>query len=98
MLYRGLTGRPPFVGCSQSIDTLAQVRWSEPIPPSKFVAGLSIDLETICLKCLAKEASERYATAEELANELRRFLNGEPIRARRTPFLNRALQRCRRYP
>lgn len=97
MLYRGLTGRPPFVG-SSPIDTLAQVRWSEPIPPSKFVAGLSIDLETICLKCLAKEASERYATAGELADELRRFLNAEPIRARRTRLWTRVLQRCRRYP
>jgi hypothetical protein len=81
ILYECLTGRPPFRAASL-MDTLQQVITEQPVPPRAFQPNLSRDLETVCLKCLNKEPAHRYATAKALANELRRFLAGEPVQAR----------------
>ena len=80
-LYTLLTGRPPFRGHSV-IETFTLIRESEPIPPTRLGLKVPPDLETICLKALAKEPSQRYSSAREMADDLRRFMEGEPIRAR----------------
>ncbi|MBV8611116.1 MAG: protein kinase, partial [Singulisphaera sp.] len=97
ILYEMLTGRPPFKGPS-IMETLRQIVNEEVVPPSRLQSRLPRDLETICLKCLAKEPARRYATAEELADDLGRFLAGETIRARPTPAWERALKWARRRP
>jgi tetratricopeptide (TPR) repeat protein len=97
ILYEMLTGRPPFKGTSM-METLHQVVYEEVVPPSRFQSKVSRDLETICLKCLAKEPARRYATAAELADDLGRLLAGEAIRARPTPAWERAVKWVRRRP
>ncbi len=97
ILYELLTGRPPFRAAT-ALETLEQVKAIEPVPPSRLQPGLSRDLETICLKCLEKAPSRRYATSEALAEDLRRFLAGEPIQARRALFWERAWKWARRHP
>ena len=81
ILYELLTGRPPFQGAN-AVDTLLQVRLLQLIPPRIWQPKTPRDLETITLKSLEKEPRLRYASARELAEDLRRFLDGLPIRAR----------------
>jgi predicted Ser/Thr protein kinase len=97
MLYHLVTGRPPFQGETLQ-EVLLQVAASEPRPPREVNANVPLDLQTICLKCLQKDPHQRYASADEVANELRRFLNGEPIRARPVGWLEQTFRWCRRKP
>jgi formylglycine-generating enzyme required for sulfatase activity len=96
LLYECLTGRPPFEGPQHEV--LLSVLSDEPVPPSRLVAKVPADLETICLKCLSKEPARRYASAEELADDLHRFQAGEPIRARPVGRVERAVKWAKRRP
>ncbi len=97
MLYEMLTGRPPLEGATV-LETLEQVRTLEPVPPSRLQPKLPRDLETICLKCLQKEPQKRYADCAALAEDLRRFVTGEPILARPVSTPERIWRWCRRNP
>ena len=95
LLYECLTGRPPFEGPKHIV--LLNVLTDEPVPPSRLVAKVPRDLETICLKCLSKEPVRRYASAEELANDLRRFQTDEPVQARPVGAVERSVKWVRRH-
>jgi serine/threonine protein kinase/tetratricopeptide (TPR) repeat protein len=97
MLYDLLTGRPPFKG-ETIMDTLQLLQTTEPVPPTRLQPKVPRDLETICLKCLQKEPARRYGTALELAEDLNRFLNHQPIKARQTSLAERTWKWARRSP
>jgi tetratricopeptide (TPR) repeat protein len=97
VLYALLTGKPPFRGDSV-LETLEQVRNREPDPPSRSNPKMDRDLETICLKCLEKDPARRYGSAEALADDLERWLKGEPIKARALTWTSRFGRWCRRNP
>ncbi len=81
ILYELLAGRPPFLSDSDA-ETIRRVLSDEPMPPRRLNPSIPRDLETICLKCLEKDAGRRYSSAEALAADLCRFLDGHPISAR----------------
>jgi WD40 repeat protein/tRNA A-37 threonylcarbamoyl transferase component Bud32 len=97
VLYELLTGRPPFRGATV-LDTLDQVRTLEPVPPLQLQPKTPRDLNVICLKCLHKEPRKRYASAEELADDLERFRTGKAIRARATGRLEKVRRWSQRNP
>lgn len=97
MLYHALTGRPPFVGGTLA-ETLSAVLHAEPVRPRLLHPSIPADLETICLKCLEKEPARRFSTARALADELGRWLRGEPIHARPASSVERLARWCRRQP
>lgn len=97
ILYDCLTGRPPFKAAT-AMDTILQVLSDVPVPPGQIQSLVPKDLETICLKCLQKDPRLRYAHAEDLADDLRRYQNAEPIRARPIGVIGRAWRWCRRHP
>src|SRR5262249_9029824 len=96
LLYELLTGELPFRGNTRML--LHQVLHDEPRPPRSLNDRVPRDLETVCLKAMAKEPNRRYATARDLADDLRRFQNGEPIRARPVGRIEKAWRWCRRKP
>ncbi len=97
MLYELLTGRPPFQAAS-ALETLQLVIECEPVSPQRLNPALPRDLETICLKCMEKDPNRRYQTAQELGDELGRFIRDEPILARPVSRLERTWRWCRRKP
>jgi serine/threonine protein kinase len=97
ILYELLTGRPPFAGGSAA-ETLVQVLSADVLAPRRLRPGVPRDLETVCLKCLEKWPGRRYASALELAEDLQRFVQDRPVRARPVSSLRRAAKWARRRP
>jgi serine/threonine-protein kinase len=97
MLYELVAGRPPFEAATL-MDTIVAVTKDEPLAPTRLRPEIPSDLETICLKCLEKDQSKRYASAAALADDLRRFLAREPIVARPVPAWERLARWCVRNP
>ena len=97
MLYELLTLKSPFQKASP-LDTLAAIRDCAPLSPRQLNPGISRDLESVCLKCLEKAPTARYASATDLANDLRRVLRGEPVLARPIRNFDRLVRWCYRHP
>ena len=97
LLYELLAGRPPAHGATDA-DTLRQVLFTDTVPPSQIRSVVPRDLEAICLKCLDNDPRRRYATAQDLEADLRRYLAGEPIDARPPAALERLWMWTRRRP
>jgi WD40 repeat protein len=97
VLYEVLAGAPPFRGATQ-LETLELARRTEPLPLRKRNRRVAKDLETVCLKCLAKEPRRRYPTAQDVAEDLDRWLRGEPIVARPMPRWEHGLKWALRHP
>jgi hypothetical protein len=95
-LYELLTGGPAFGGNDRH-DLLRRIAVEDPPPPRTFDHAIPVDLETVLLKATAKNPAERYATAQELADDLRRFLDDRPVLARRPGLLERARKWSRRH-
>jgi serine/threonine protein kinase len=97
ILYECLTGRPPFKAATREA-TILQVVADQPVPPRQLQSNTPRDLETVCMKCLEKQPSKRYPTANDLADELRRFLEGKPVHARPVGKVGRLVRWARRRP
>jgi WD40 repeat protein/tRNA A-37 threonylcarbamoyl transferase component Bud32 len=97
ILYELLTGHPPFKAAT-AVDTILQVVSEDPVPVRRLQPKVPRDLETICHKCLQKDTRRRYASAQALAEDLQRFLRGEPVTARPIGALGRWLRWARRRP
>jgi Flp pilus assembly protein TadD len=97
VFYELLTGRPPFAAPT-ALETIQRVLDSEPVPVRRLQPSTPRDLETICLKCLKKRPEQRYATAGLLADDLRAYLHGRPIQARRSGAFERIWKWVRRHP
>ena len=97
ILYALLTGRAPF-DCDSIVETLEEVRSATPVAPSKKNPRAPRDLEVICLKCLEKDPARRYGSAQALADDLARYLAGQPIVARPVTLFERAGKWARRKP
>jgi len=95
MFYEFLTGKPPFRGTTL-LQTLEDVRNKEPVAPNILVPSVPLDLQTICLKCLEKDKAKRYPTADELADDIERFIKGEPILARPVGMYTKTLKWAKR--
>jgi eukaryotic-like serine/threonine-protein kinase len=97
ILYELLAGRPPFVA-DTDLETLRQIRSEEPVPIRRLQPKVPRDLDTICMKCLEKERARRYASAGDLAADLRRFLDHSPVKARPISLARRVRLWTRRHP
>lgn len=97
ILYELLTGRPPYEGPTP-METLLLLLNEDVLPPRQLQPAVPRDLETICLRALHREPQRRYVRAADLAADLRRYLRGEPIRARPTPVWERGWKWARRRP
>lgn len=97
ILYECLTGRAPFMSGNPAL-TIRMILQDSPTSPGALVRGIPRDLETICLKCLEKQPSRRYASAECLAGDLKRYLEMRPIQARPAGAISRTWRTCRRHP
>lgn len=97
MFYELLTGHPPFRSTKVG-DIFDQIRNSDPVSPREIRREVPRDLETICLKSLQKNAAHRFASAQELSDELERWLKNEPIRSRPPSRIDQSVRWCRKYP
>ena len=97
ILYEMLTGRPPF-RAETAAETERQVVAEEPATPSRLNARVPHDLETICLKCLQKDPRRRYSSAQQLGEDVGRYLRGEPIQARPVSVVERGRKWVKRHP
>lgn len=97
ILYELLVGRPPFL-TDDSARTMLMVLCDEPIRPRRLQPRVPKDLETICLKCLEKSPRKRFLSGQDLAEDLDRFANGEPIRSRHVGIIGRSIRWANRHP
>jgi WD40 repeat protein/tRNA A-37 threonylcarbamoyl transferase component Bud32 len=97
ILYELLTGRPPPVA-DTSVQLLVKVVTEEVVEPTRLQPGLPVDLATICMRCLQKDPARRYRSASDLADDLRRYLQGEPILARPVGEWERFIKWAKRRP
>ncbi|QDU29698.1 Serine/threonine-protein kinase PknB [Anatilimnocola aggregata] len=97
ILYEVITGRPPFQAgtFAEAIEFIVN---RDPLPPSKLIPKLPRELDAITFKCLEKSSSARYESAADLADDLQRFLDGRPIRARAQGYVQQSIRWCRKYP
>ena len=97
ILYECLVGRPPYKAAT-SLDTILKVLNEQPVRPRALNGRIPLDLEAICLRCLEKNPADRYASAADLAEDLRRFLAGESVKARPVGLLEVGWHWCKRQP